>query len=86
MDTRLQKIESGRQNRKQRNRQNGNSSSASSDGGGGDNDDDGGKAKCKHCSRVHPKTAEEDCWTLPENASSVPAWFIRKQEKKSKGK
>ena len=84
MDTRLQKIESRRQNCKPRNRQNTDSSNASSGGSGGGNNDGG--AKCKHCNLVHPKTAEADCWTFPENASSAPAWFIRKLEKKCKGK
>ena len=80
LDTRLQKIESGRSNRKQRNSQR-NDSDSDCGGDGGD-----GKAKCKHCGLVHPKTPEAKCWTLPENKDDAPAWFIRKLEKKSKGK
>ena len=78
LDTRLQKIESGRNNRRQRNHQ-----SDSGDGGNGGN---GGGAKCKHCGRVHPKISEDKCWTLPENKGDAPEWFIRRLERKSKGK
>ena len=78
LDTRLQKIESGRSNRRQRNRQ--------SDSGSGGDGGDGGEAKCKHCGRVHPKISEDKCWTLPENKGDAPEWFIRRLERKNKGK
>ena len=82
LDTRIQKIESGRNSRKQRNRQS-DDSDGKGDGGGGDG---GGGAKCKHCDRVHPKTPEHKCWTLPENKGDVPEWFLRRLERKNKGK
>ena len=84
LDTRLQKIESGRSNRRQRNRQSNDSGGGS--GGSGDGGDGNGGAKCKHCKLVHPKTPEEKCWTLPENKGDAPKWFLRRLERKSKGK
>ena len=58
-----------------------------SGGGGSGNGGDGGDgAKCKHCGLVRPKMPEEKCWMLPQNKGDVPEWFLRKLERKSKGK
>ncbi len=41
--------------------------------------DNGGQHKCKHCGKVHPKTKDDDCWSIDKNKDKRPKWYGKKQ-------